>query len=169
MVIHPVALGSEHGEADLTDAGSPSNAGLSTLRFDGSEGMASTRVPVRRLDRYVGEKQVVDFIKLDVEGYEDRVLDGCSSLFRDERVRFMLIELSPEFMDVGFVARFLEADAAAYEAYLVHLRKGVLRWYPELVPLESREIARRSSQSSLLIARRQDVAVLQRFLPDRQH
>lgn len=163
VAIHPVALGAEPGHADLVNPGGAANAGQGTLRLRVSAEMAGVQVPVSRLGDHLGDDEIVDFLKIDVEGYEEHVLAGARELFKKQRVRFALLELSPEFGDTTFISRFLSTDGSSYGSFFVQMRKGLLRWHPEAVPVGASEIAVRTSQISLLLARADDVAVVEQL------
>jgi FkbM family methyltransferase len=68
VVLHRVALGDAQGAIDLEIV--PDNTGATHVR-PGTGGM----IPMKRLDDYGLDE--VDFLKVDVEGYERRVLEGA--------------------------------------------------------------------------------------------
>lgn len=70
VVLHPVALGNKNGSVETEVV--PDNTGASYVRE-----AASGAVPLKRLDDYRLEQ--VDFIKVDVEGYERFVLEGAAA------------------------------------------------------------------------------------------
>lgn len=79
-------------------------------------------VEMKRLDDFPVER--CSFIKIDVEGHEEAVLDGGASLISRERP-VLMIELMEDF-NPGGVARTTERFAAAsYECYF--LSQGVLK------------------------------------------
>ncbi len=63
-----------------------------------------TKVPTVRLDEYCGENKIaeVDLIKIDVEGAEYDVINGCKKLFEKRRVRFIQIEYSEHYQVPGY-------------------------------------------------------------------
>jgi FkbM family methyltransferase len=67
VVLHRAALGEKEGKVDLDIT--PENTGATHVR-EGAEGS----IPMRRLDDFALEN--VDFVKVDVEGYERRVIEG---------------------------------------------------------------------------------------------
>ena len=70
VTLHRVALGEAQGEIALeVDA---ENTGATHVRPGAQEG--AQKLPMRRLDDYALEE--VDLVKIDVEGYERRVLEG---------------------------------------------------------------------------------------------
>ena len=84
--VQNVALGSKRASAQLIYAPGSTNWGGAFLSFDGTglPGHASVTVPVAPLSDYVNEV-VADFIKIDVEGAEFLVLDGCRDYLGDTR------------------------------------------------------------------------------------
>ena len=52
-------------------------------------------VEVETVDRYCSTHGIdrIDFLKIDVEGFEDDVLDGATSMLKDHRIGFVLFEL----------------------------------------------------------------------------
>lgn len=83
------ALGNQDGEAHLQIAGYE-HEGQNTLGGFVHEGVAPLRteqVQVRRLDSVVAEAGLtrLDFLKMDVEGCETRLLQGCQTVIRKFR------------------------------------------------------------------------------------
>lgn len=94
VVLHEVALGDADGEIGL-------RTGINSGVVEGNGG--EYRVPVRRLDRLVAEK--VDFIKIDVEGFEGQVLSGAEALIAQWRP-VVFLELHPHITKrFGFSCR----------------------------------------------------------------
>jgi FkbM family methyltransferase len=52
-------------------------------------------VEVETVDRYCSTHGIdrIDFLKIDVEGFEDDVLEGATSMLKDHRIGFVLFEL----------------------------------------------------------------------------
>jgi FkbM family methyltransferase len=82
--LHNVAVGEDDGEALLTEA----RHGLNHI-----VGSGGARVPVRRLDELVGERPVAA-VKIDVEGYELRVLRGASRLLANPALKAVKAEIN---------------------------------------------------------------------------
>jgi FkbM family methyltransferase len=95
------AVGAENGSLDLhLSAHSMANSLLemdpALAALDPSAGQASDqiKVPVVRLDDFLKENRLerpIDYMKLDVQGYEARVLQGASMTM--SRVRFIMVEV----------------------------------------------------------------------------
>lgn len=88
------AVGKEKGALDLFI--SADNAGDHQL-YDGGSGRSKVRVPVHRVDDLVSEA-VVDFIKMDVQGYEPFVVEGMTKLLDRSPDVFVLLEYWPSGM-----------------------------------------------------------------------
>ncbi len=86
VILHEVALGATTGEA-FSRTGI--NGGITN---DAEQG---ERVTIEPLDKLVQEQ--IDFIKIDVDGYEAKVLEGCEkTLHRDHPV--LLLEMHPTLL-----------------------------------------------------------------------
>jgi len=86
----PVAVGDSDGEAFLARG---VNGRVSAN--GGPPPPGAVTVPLRRLDTLLPEG--VDLLKVDVEGYEGRVLDGAERLLREHRP-VLVVELHPATM-----------------------------------------------------------------------
>jgi FkbM family methyltransferase len=84
--VEAVALGDHNGETGL-------HTGINSGIVDGNGGTYT--VPLRRLDSLVHEQ--VDFIKIDVEGYEGQVLAGAEALLAKHKP-VMFLELHPHIV-----------------------------------------------------------------------
>jgi FkbM family methyltransferase len=72
------------------------DAGQFLVGTDGMDLTRETKVRVMTLDRYCAERAIdrVDFLKLDTQGYELRVLDGASGLLTRGALPLILLEVS---------------------------------------------------------------------------
>lgn len=61
----------------------------------------------------------VDFIKVDVEGAELDVLNGCPSMMRDKKIKFIQIEYGGTYKDAGitFIQIIQTANLFGYRVY----------------------------------------------------
>lgn len=89
------AIGDADGEADFFVA---ADSAYSSLRHTGRRpNMATMPVTLRTLDGYCNEHEIegVDFIKVDVEGAEERVLKGACQVLSEKtrRPRLLMLEL----------------------------------------------------------------------------
>lgn len=85
--VFPVAVGAKAGTVSL-------RAGINGSVME--DGSGEFQVPLRPLDELLAG-QPVDFIKIDVEGYEGYVLDGASRLLEERRPN-LFVEIHPGFL-----------------------------------------------------------------------
>lgn len=88
-----LGIGDEEGFAEFErPANSPGQSRIST-----AGGPGVTRVPLTTLDHYLERESIpfVDFLKIDVEGMETRVIRGGRSAFTEKRIGTVLIEVCP--------------------------------------------------------------------------
>lgn len=71
----PMALGDRHGAVQMQTG--PSSSGDTWVSGDDPDG-----VPLRRLDDLLADRDDIDFVKLDCEGYEVFALKGAESMLR---------------------------------------------------------------------------------------
>lgn len=126
-----IALGDAPGTVTMSiapDAGSNSILQIQTVT-------GTTEVPVQRLDTIVEENNIpnIDLLKIDVEGYELKVLDGATALFDKKKIRFVYAECiltpNPEMPQTSFfdLHNYLEKRGFCFVTYYAesfHLRLG---------------------------------------------
>lgn len=124
LTVHAVALDEEEGHADFYIPGN----WISGSRMPGDGDADRCRVRVARLDRsLVGAAP--DFVKLDAEGSEMRVLRGAGRILDDAAAPIWMVELSTEEArhfdhDVADVVdTFRSAKRAEYTAYRIGPRR----------------------------------------------
>jgi len=98
------------------------------------EGWQHVKVPLVRLDSTVAPEEHVWLLKTDTQGHEFDVLKGAAGLFRERRVRFLIVESS---------IRLLPGDTAERERAL---RQG------------------RSPPEARLLAQREEMTLMVEFL-----
>jgi len=93
MILEQAAVGKETGWADLFV---PTHPGNNTATLIPNGGGSPIRVRVITLDEYLEQQQIatVDFLKIDVEGFEDKVLEGARCALRAKRIRAVLCEFN---------------------------------------------------------------------------
>jgi FkbM family methyltransferase len=98
----PLAAGRAAGSLTLDGYDADAhNRGISRVRQDGAPASATSfKVGAARMDDVVAERgiDVIDLVKIDVEGAEDAVLDGMRAGLRTGRYRRVLIELHPAIL-----------------------------------------------------------------------
>jgi FkbM family methyltransferase len=97
-----VGLGDSDGERELhafpnsqTNSFLPGANGIDKVAPYLINQIGCVRVPVRRLDGFldeIGVVRAIDYLKIDVQGFEDRVLDGAREVLK--RTRHAMIEVT---------------------------------------------------------------------------
>ena len=93
----PVALDSEHGEADFfLHAGNAGRSGLHN--WDNDPSLESIQVPTRRGDDFIEQEQAQapHVIKIDVEGHEAAVLKGLARTLAGQALHTIVFEDSSD-------------------------------------------------------------------------
>ena len=93
---HNIALGDGEGTGETA----PCEDNIGASRFvQGAGGAGPTRICA--LDRYAGEKnlRIPDFISVDTEGYEYKILEGARSILADNNVE-IFIEIAKDNMSL---------------------------------------------------------------------
>ena len=119
--VREIALSYEAGEATLTIPSSENDHGFATMRSDAFHAVPHevVTVPTARLDDLTIPK--IDFVKIDVEGFEEQVLKGAmETIARDKPALFIEIEqrhcdgvfdrLPQSLQSIGYEGYFLDAD-----------------------------------------------------------
>ncbi len=92
---------------------------------------AECEVPVRKLDDVVSEKKLqVVFVKIDVEGFELRVLKGLEETIRLQKVPYILIEFNEMNVYSGTFLRDFMDFLADYEPFRILPYGRLLRLTP---------------------------------------
>jgi FkbM family methyltransferase len=109
--LHPFALGSQKGEADLYLADGTNN-GCNSFRQPAESAGETVRVPVNRLDDVLSQLARVDFVKIDVEGAELDTFKGATELLSRAPRPVILAEVydirtRPWGYDAREIVRFL--------------------------------------------------------------
>jgi FkbM family methyltransferase len=80
VIVQNIGLGADSGEYSLTFAPSNRAGGFLSNQTQASAGHVTEKIIVRRLDEAIGylNPAKIDFIKIDVEGFEGHVLRGAT-------------------------------------------------------------------------------------------
>ena len=100
--------------------------------FRAGDAVSGIDVRTVRLDEAIGESAVVDFLKIDVEGWEAQVIEGAGRIWRERRVGIALIEANPQW---GSIEYLLDAQEMGYRCFEIHT-KGRVRRTLDLRPLD---------------------------------
>jgi FkbM family methyltransferase len=129
--IHGLAASDKDGEADLFEPEEFStNTGIASLAHSGNGGRRH-RIQTRRLDSIFPADRPVGVFKLDAEGHEPSILEGCGDLLRKGTIRDILFEEHEEPPTPA--TRCLEA--AGYTVFLIGRSFGG----PELLGCDQRD------------------------------
>jgi FkbM family methyltransferase len=126
LIINCLAVGAQEGfvEFDIFDDVPAVNRLSNPNRQSEHKTIGSMQVPVTTLDKYCADRKidVIDFLKIDVEGMEPLVIQGASQLLKRKLVTMILIEICPAnlnltgnsienlynlFVDVGYTPHTL--------------------------------------------------------------
>jgi FkbM family methyltransferase len=123
--VFEVALSNHSGQEVIRLAGSGTSLEKDFLTSD----FGTRTISVITLDAIVQEKQIPlpDFIKIDVEGYEYKVLQGAKNTLRSSKP-ILFIEIAKTFNDrhftnKDFLSIFTFLSSLDYEPYLVKENK----------------------------------------------
>jgi FkbM family methyltransferase len=131
--IYPLALGSENGTATLYENWDVNRGGASLLSQGDAEGM---EVPVRRLDDLLTD-EVIDVLKIDVEGFELEVLKGGLDLLKSQ-LPVLIIEVSEQREnEKGVTPQEIYAFVQTLGQYRFFKQKGTKERRSKLIPILS--------------------------------
>lgn len=100
LEVVPCAIGREPGEAILHVSRRSDDGSHSLLPGVEAAGVERLTVPVSTLDRETERMRVTpDLVKVDVEGYEARVLDGAKALMHSAKPPVWIIETADRLAD----------------------------------------------------------------------
>ena len=103
VTVHELALSDAVGEADLRLLTSGTGSEGTATIVPGVEGVSSMRVPTARVDDF--EFTDVRFIKIDVEGHEQAVLDGALQTIKEQKP-VVFVELEERMADIERTIEF---------------------------------------------------------------
>ncbi len=130
VLVFNVAFGEKTGESVLF-SDSPGSGLASLLNRDLGHLRASLHftetVMVTTLDSFCEKNQIekIDFLKLDVEGYEFSVLKGAAAMLKNKKIRFIQFEFGGTDIDARvFFKDFFRLLSPDYSLFLI-LKDGL--------------------------------------------
>jgi FkbM family methyltransferase len=116
----------------------PPGANRGGLNLMGRGSMVE-EVPCVGLDELLENQDIarVDFLKVDVEGWEERVFESASRYLSEGRIGYILAEVSPNFGDTGYVDELIAGGFSAWEVRWSGVGLFRLRGQPTLSPVAS--------------------------------
>jgi FkbM family methyltransferase len=137
--VQPVAIGERTGTVGM-NVFPAAYSGWNSLGqpvYAGSEGApiattASVEVPCTTLDEFCAAQEIarINFLKVDVEGYECEVFRGAARMLREQRIETICFEISQiPLKGAGRTARevFLALETAGYTAYSYDEASGAFK------------------------------------------
>lgn len=97
VLTHALGLGDERGSFDLFE--DTENLGGSSMREDLGAAQPAVRIQVERLDDLSVDTEDLCFVKIDVEGFEPRVLRGAQGTIRKRQPLVVLEQHQSEFVN----------------------------------------------------------------------
>ena len=105
VVLNNLGLGDSAGEARIFYGASGGSNSLYPQRYNGEAYVAADveTVKISTIDNYCRERGIdwVDFIKMDIEGYEMAAIRGAEQMLRRGRIGIIQFEYSYVFLDAG--------------------------------------------------------------------
>jgi FkbM family methyltransferase len=109
VIAHNIGVGAERGELIFTSSLDTVNHVLGAAESD----IASTKIAVNTLDEMLGESRPT-VIKIDVEGFETRVIDGAGKALSRDTLLAVVMELNGSGERYGFDESTLHARMLGY-------------------------------------------------------
>lgn len=122
----PMALGNTKGFSTLYFGDSKSelaslSEAVNQIEYVGASNTSKMEVSIDKLDFYLEELQKVakgiDFLKIDVEGYEWEVLDGATRVLSEMKPKFVQLEFNYHQLFRGHTLFTLAAMLPGYRVY----------------------------------------------------
>jgi len=123
--IYRYAVGSKDGYVNLGIA--KTSSGHNSIVRDNLPVQDYEKVKLISLDRFVEENKIknINFIKIDVEGYELEVLKGFEKTLKDLKNFWMFIEYSPSYMGNDEALELLEIFKRYFNKVYIGYKKKI--------------------------------------------
>lgn len=121
------AVGSKEGSAIFYDVFHYSGGTGSSFAFENLadiDSLSSYQVDITTITHQINQRNwnKIDFLKIDAEGYDFKVLEGCQALLEEKRIRVVQFEYTTKWLYLGdtliYALKFLESFG--YSVYLLN-------------------------------------------------
>ncbi len=150
-----VALGQESAQKLMHGLNNPEQSGgASLLALDGLKGERKI-IQVRTLDELIREGEIpkpIFLLKIDTEGYEEKVLAGSKDLISRCEIRVFILEVSPSFSSTDWVRKLYNEISNRYTFFRL-IEDGLIRKRTRIMQLGIEEAVSFSDQWNLLVFR----------------
>ena len=128
VTLNRLALGEQPGTSQIFYEASGGSNSLYPQRYDGQQYKAGDveDVTISTIDDYCAANHIewVDFIKMDIEGFEMAALRGAERMLREGRVGIVQFEYSYVFIDAGTslmqLMKYISEVNPAYEFHKIY-------------------------------------------------
>ena len=148
-----LALGQESGKLLMHGLNNPAQSGGGSLIEHGGLNGESIEVEVRTLDELIIEAEIskpVFLLKIDTEGYEEKVLAGGTNLISRFEVQIFILEVSPSLGSNDWVRKIYNDIATRYTFFRL-TEHGLIREKASLLKVGIEEAILISEQWNLVI------------------
>ncbi len=106
---HQIAIGNQDGTAKLTVGNKSNHSKVITEYQTIPNGLDVISVPIKKLDTFVQEQNIskIDFVRMDVEGFELNVIEGMKNVLRKLRPMIQ-VEVHKKFLGAKNTKKLLE-------------------------------------------------------------
>jgi FkbM family methyltransferase len=100
-IFHKIALSNETGESFIYFSNTDANIGTATLNpgFNNNNHNDKQKIILEKLDNLYDFKNQSLFIKIDVEGHEDKLIDGSLNIIKNNKVLMYLETVNTDLLN----------------------------------------------------------------------
>ena len=153
-------LSDQNGFAHLYGEGNLEHSGLATFIKPNSQNKTNFQeLEIRMLDSVMTDLNLepeIDLIKIDVEGYEGKVLSGAEGIIAQCNFRFLVLEVSPEFGKIDYLQALYVKTGHKYSWFEIS-EYGKLKKRPCLIPISLNRALSLPKQWNLILIEHQEV------------
>ena len=150
-----VALGQTSGILKMHGLNNPKQSGGASLLAHAGLRGDEIAVEVRTLDDLIFEGEIskpISLLKIDTEGYEEKVLAGAKNLVSQFELLIFILEVSPSFGSTDWVRKLYNDISVRYTFFRL-VEQGLLQRKTSLVQIEIEEAISIPEQWNLVIFR----------------